>query len=109
MNGAEVPYWFWKGLGLMVLWFIGKFIERKYFSEKWAGMERRQTVEIDADLMERYVTAYEKHVDLVNALSSSSRTSLDTLVAFIDDFKRHHDLELKNHNLIKDIREGLRT
>lgn len=108
MGGTEVPYWFWKGLGLMVLWFVGKFIERKYFSDqKWGGTERRQMVEVDSSLIERYVTAYEKHVDLVRDLAGNSRSSLDALNGFIEDFQRHHDLELKNHGIIKDIKAKL--
>lgn len=106
---TQVPYWFWQGMGIVILYIIGqilvKWLDIKFFQkqDKWSGEERRHTVEIDEKLLEKFYVTYERHVKFVGDLATTSETSTRILATFMAEFKDHDDKESRNQKLIKEI------
>lgn len=110
---GQIPYWFWQGFGLIILYLIGqlivKWMDMKFFKkeDKWNGEERRNTIEIDEKLLEKFYNTYERHVKFVGELAMNAETSNKVLGSFVREFQSHDQREEESQRIIRKIHSQL--
>jgi hypothetical protein len=70
---------------------------------KWDGTDRRHGIQVDQVFLDKFISAYEHHITLVNTLCISAKVSAEVMAIFIKDFERQSELEMQNRDMVRDI------